>query len=100
MTVHQAKGLEAARVHLLGCHDGGIPHMGRDDFDEEEEVRIAYVALTRASDRVHVSWSVHGLHEEELPWSKPTRQRCSRFFCEEGGLFRHRRHSKDPDVSD
>ena len=91
MTVHQSKGLEAEAVHLLGCHDGCIPLMGRcgEEVDEDEEVRVAYVAMTRASRAVCLSWSRRGSHEPDIPWSQPSRQRCSRFFCDDGGCFRH-----------
>ena len=52
MTVHQAKGLEADAVHVVGLQDGEFP-MKRGDVDEE--VRVLYVALTRA--RRYLGWT-------------------------------------------
>ena len=52
MTVHQAKGLEADAVHVVGLQDGEFP-MKRGDVDEE--VRVLYVALTRA--RHYLGWT-------------------------------------------
>ena len=45
MTVHQAKGLEADAVHVVGLQDGEFP-MKRGEM--AEEVRVLYVALARA----------------------------------------------------
>jgi UvrD-like helicase C-terminal domain len=50
MSLHQSKGLEYETVFLVGCEDGLLPH--QNSFMErsgmEEEVRLAYVGVTRA----------------------------------------------------
>ena len=57
MTVHSAKGLEFTNVFVIGMEDGIFPS-GRsmdNDEDMEEERRLAYVAITRAKERLFVS---------------------------------------------
>ena len=61
MTVHSAKGLEFENVFVVGLEQGLFPHAGfgddRHDKDEEER-RLFYVALTRAKEKVFLSFSV------------------------------------------
>lgn len=53
LTFHAAKGREWDTVVLIGCEDGLIPHTSaRTPFARDEEVRLAYVAVTRAADRL------------------------------------------------
>lgn len=56
LTVHLAKGLEYPVVFIAGMTEGAFPHarMERDE-EIEEERRLAYVALTRARERLYVS---------------------------------------------
>src|SRR3546814_3369704 len=61
MTIHAAKGLEFPAVFIIGMEDGVFPHLrsiGEPD-ELEEERRLAYVALTRAQERLYLShaWS-------------------------------------------
>lgn len=54
-TFHRAKGLEWHLVHVIGAEDGLIPHYRSTTRPQlEEERRLLYVALTRASDRLVV----------------------------------------------
>ena len=56
MSLHQSKGLEYETVFLIGIEDGLLPHM--NSFNEvggmEEEVRLAYVGVTRAKKFLHL----------------------------------------------
>ena len=57
MTIHSAKGLEFPIVFLPGMEDGIFPGMqnimsGADDMEEER--RLAYVAITRAKERLFI----------------------------------------------
>jgi len=57
MTIHAAKGLEFPVVFLCGMEDGLFPSLReREDTDDadsmSEERRLAYVAMTRAMDRL------------------------------------------------
>jgi DNA helicase-2/ATP-dependent DNA helicase PcrA len=59
MTVHTAKGLEWPLVVLTGMEDGLFPLSRSLDTPEgvEEERRLAYVAVTRARDRLYITWA-------------------------------------------
>ncbi len=56
MTVHSAKGLEFPVVFLCGLSEGIFPGKRADTREKmEEERRLAYVAFTRARDRLYLS---------------------------------------------
>lgn len=61
MTMHNAKGLEFPVAFIVGLEDSVFPHhRSLGDPDElEEERRLAYVAMTRAQQRLYLSsaWS-------------------------------------------
>jgi DNA helicase-2/ATP-dependent DNA helicase PcrA len=61
MTVHAAKGLEFQYVFIVGLEEGLFPHerMGdtRAGEDAEEERRLFYVALTRAREKLFLSFA-------------------------------------------
>ncbi len=61
MTLHSAKGLEYPIVFLVGLEDGIFPHLRTltEPDQLEEERRLAYVGITRAMDRLHLThaWS-------------------------------------------
>lgn len=64
MTIHSAKGLEFPVVLIPGFEDGIFPGMqtvvGSSD-DMEEERRLAYVALTRAKEKIIILHTKHRL---------------------------------------
>ncbi len=57
MTLHRAKGLEYDCVIVCGFVDGLIPHQRSHDRDVDEERRLAYVGMTRARNRLYLSYS-------------------------------------------
>jgi len=59
MTVHSAKGLEFDAVFITGLEEGLFPHENSlaDAAGLEEERRLMYVAITRASKRLYLSFS-------------------------------------------
>jgi DNA helicase-2/ATP-dependent DNA helicase PcrA len=72
MTLHNAKGLEYDTVFVVGCEDGAFPHMrALEEGGEEEERRLCYVAITRARQRLYMTWArerrLFGRAEHNLP---------------------------------
>ncbi|HTU69623.1 MAG TPA: DUF3553 domain-containing protein [Candidatus Baltobacteraceae bacterium] len=59
MTMHGAKGLEFTHVFLTGLEEGVFPHSRAltDVTELEEERRLAYVGVTRAMDRLFLSYA-------------------------------------------
>ncbi len=90
MTVHSAKGLEFDAVFITGLEEGLFPHenSAREPGGLEEERRLMYVAITRARQRLFISFAqtrmLHGqiryntksrflneLPEENVKWLSP-----------------------------
>jgi DNA helicase-2/ATP-dependent DNA helicase PcrA len=90
MTVHSAKGLEFNNVFITGLEEGLFPHesSSREHDGVEEERRLMYVAITRARQRLYLSFAqtrmLHGqtrynmksrffeeLPEDALKWLTP-----------------------------
>lgn len=60
MTVHAAKGLEFAYVFITGLEQDLFPHKRGENQsieDKEEERRLFYVALTRAEEKLYLSYT-------------------------------------------
>jgi DNA helicase II / ATP-dependent DNA helicase PcrA len=93
MTVHSSKGLEFDAVFITGLEEGLFPHenSANDRDGLEEERRLMYVAITRARQRLYLSFSqtrmLHGqtrynlrsrffdeLPEAALKWITPKKQ--------------------------
>lgn len=49
-TIHSAKGLEWEHVDLMDCMDDIFPAKSGTEFEQMEDLRCLYVALTRAKD--------------------------------------------------
>ena len=72
MTLHNAKGLEYDTVFIVGCEEGAFPHMrALEEGGEEEERRLCYVGITRARQRLYMTWArerrLFGRAERNLP---------------------------------
>src|SRR5688572_5123227 len=73
MTLHSAKGLEYDAVFLVGLEEGLMPHVRSLENEDaiEEERRLVYVGMTRARERLHLSWAqsrqVFGQRRTSLP---------------------------------
>ncbi len=79
MTLHTAKGLEFPVVFLTGMEDGTFPHLRSlaDPKELEEERRLAYVGITRARERLHLSRAA-----VRSAWGAPQYNPPSRFLDE------------------
>ncbi len=79
MTLHAAKGLEFPIVFLIGMEEGLFPHSrSLMEIEEmEEERRLAYVGITRAKNKLYLSWA-----KQRIVWGTPSAQNRSRFIDE------------------
>ncbi len=59
MTLHSAKGLEYDNVFLVGMEEGILPHSQSllDPVQLAEEIRLAYVGLTRAKKQLYLLYA-------------------------------------------
>lgn len=58
-SLHSAKGLEWEAVFLVGVAEGMMPiSYAKTGEQIEEERRLLYVGVTRARERLHVSWAL------------------------------------------
>ncbi|TSE21480.1 DNA helicase II [Tepidimonas alkaliphilus] len=73
MTVHAAKGLEFDAVFITGLEEGLFPHENSLTAHDglEEERRLMYVAITRARQRLYLTWAqtrmFHGSTRYHIP---------------------------------
>ena len=93
MTLHSSKGLEFPVVFVAGVEEELLPHAlaladaEDDETGVEEERRLVYVGMTRARERLYLTWARMRLHFGETSWRMP-----SRFLAEipvelvEGGM--------------
>jgi DNA helicase-2/ATP-dependent DNA helicase PcrA len=79
MTLHNAKGLEFPVVFLAGCEENLFPltRALESPREYEEERRLFYVGLTRAKDRVYLSYA-----HERYRWGQSTVAGPSPFLSE------------------
>lgn len=77
MTAHNAKGLEFPVVFVVGMEEGIFPHLRSMENPEEleEERRLCYVAVSRASERLYMTWAT-----ERTLYGASMRNVASRFI--------------------
>jgi DNA helicase-2/ATP-dependent DNA helicase PcrA len=76
-SLHSAKGLEWQAVFLPGLTDGTVPIVyAQTDEAVEEERRLLYVGITRARERLYLSWAL-----ARTPGGRRTRK-PSRFLAD------------------
>jgi len=87
MTLHAAKGLEFSVVFMVGMEEGLFPHSRSmmDKNELEEERRLCYVGMTRAREKLFLTYS-----RKRLFFGQKTTNIVSRFILElpEGTLER------------
>jgi DNA helicase-2/ATP-dependent DNA helicase PcrA len=76
-TIHSAKGLEWQAVFVIQARDGTIPMVASFDEDPglesiDEDLRLLYVAVTRAKDRLDLVWPREAARGA-YGWSMPSR---------------------------
>ncbi len=74
MTVHASKGLEFNTVFVTGLEHGLFPHERGERLtgaDAEEERRLMYVAITRAREKLYLTYAsirtIYGMRDIRLP---------------------------------
>lgn len=74
MTIHAAKGLEFNTVFVTGLEHGLFPHERGERLtgaDAEEERRLMYVSVTRAREKLYLTYSsmrtIYGARDIRLP---------------------------------
>ena len=79
MTLHAAKGLEFPVVFMVGMEEGLFPHSRSlmDKNELEEERRLCYVGMTRAKEKLFLTYSIRRLF-----FGQRTSNIVSRFILE------------------
>ena len=79
MTMHSAKGLEFPIVYLPGFEDGIFPGAQAlyNEDEIEEERRLAYVGITRAKEKLHITRA-----QMRMLFGSTSRYKPSRFLLE------------------
>lgn len=102
VTFHASKGLEWKVVHVAGLEDGYVPiSPAKTRAARDEERRLLYVALTRASDELNMSWAAQRTFGQRMvarsmsPWLPAVELELARLARSSRGLPRdeHRRHA-------
>ena len=56
MSIHTSKGSEYSTVFVVSASEGILPDLAHDEVNIDEENRLAYVAVTRAKDKLFVTY--------------------------------------------
>jgi DNA helicase-2/ATP-dependent DNA helicase PcrA len=74
MTLHTAKGLEFDNVFIVGLEEGLLPHerSAEDEEELEEERRLLFVGITRAKQRLHISYARYRTYRGQLMRTIPS----------------------------
>ncbi len=75
MTLHSAKGLEFPAVFIMGLEEGTFPHFRSLDseLEMEEERRLCYVGMTRAEEKLYLSYAKKRFIYGETRYKVPSR---------------------------
>ncbi|HET9061081.1 MAG TPA: UvrD-helicase domain-containing protein [Acidimicrobiales bacterium] len=75
MTLHTAKGLEFPVVFMVGMEEGVFPHLRAlgEPAELEEERRLCYVGVTRARERLYMSYAWCRSLWGEAQYNRPSR---------------------------
>jgi len=84
-TIHSAKGCEWDVVYVIHASDGCMPSDMATDNDKaiEEELRLAYVAMTRARNVLYVTWPLRYYQRWGAFTDKHIYAQISRFISDE-----------------
>ena len=95
-TYHQAKGLEFKNVFMIATEEGIFPNrfFNQDEKDIEEERRICYVGITRAKERLYITYT-----RTRMLYGKSNESKLSRFISDLDSKCYKELSSKADDLS-
>ena len=96
MTLHSAKGLEFPIVFMVGMEEGLFPHSRSmlDVNELEEERRLCYVGITRAKDKLYLTYT-----RQRLYFGTRSNNLVSRFLADiPENLIKSNSNFKDQDA--
>jgi len=96
MTLHAAKGLEFETVFLAGLEESIFPHSRslNDNSEMEEERRLMYVGVTRAKQKLYITYA-----KRRQMWGDTKYNTPSRFLAEIPDKLTERNVSEDASYS-